>query len=158
MNDLLGKVVCGLESCTRGNGICQGVHCPYHISRDEARLCRINLLFDVCSLLQIDANAPRVMTLEEVRRCGYHVFIELKDKNVAETIGSTDPEDLKEFKSLYSAFWHLHWRSGNVMLEEFYLGIPSNRDYKETDKYNVTWRCWDKLPPGRLMETTRWKV
>ena len=65
MDDLLGKVVCGLESCTRGNGICQGVHCPYHISRDEARLCRINLLFDVCSLLQIDANAPRVMTLTE---------------------------------------------------------------------------------------------
>lgn len=99
---------------------------------------------------------PRVMALEEVRRCGYHVFIELKDKNGAETIGSTDPEDLKEFKSLYSAFWHLHWRSGNAMLEEFYLGIPSNRDYKETDKYNVTWRCWDKLPPDQLMEATPW--
>jgi len=158
MNDLLGKVVCGLERCTRGNGICQGVHCPYHISRDEAQLCRINLLFDVCSLLQIDANAPRVMTLEEVRRCGYHVFIELKDKNGAETIGSTDPEDLKEFKSLYSAFWHSHWRMGGVMLEEFYLGIPSERNYQETNKYNVTWRCWDKLPSDQLMEATPWKA
>lgn len=112
---------------------------------------KISMLDDLQKELQ-----PRVMALEEVRRCGYHVFIELKDKNGAETIGSTDPEDLKEFKSLYSAFWHSHWRSGNVMLEEFYLGIPSNRDYKETDKYKVTWRCWDKLPPDQLMEVTPW--
>lgn len=123
--------------------------CPY----DEAT-CGLDVPNDALSLLK--AQEPRVMALEEVRRCGYHVFIELKDKNGAETIGSTDPEDLKEFKSLYSAFWHLHWRRGNVMLEEFYLGIPSNRDYKETDKYNATWRCWDKLPPDQLMEVTPW--
>ena len=68
MNDLLGKVVCGLESCTRGNGICQGVHCPYHKDRDETIFCRMDLVSDICSLLQIDANAPRVLTLEEIEQ------------------------------------------------------------------------------------------
>lgn len=149
------KVLDSYEKCEAG--VCDGCAFEY-MRRDLPAMCAFYQQHSARYLLKkLAEQMPRVMALEEVRRCGYHVFIELKDKNGAETIGSTDPEDLKEFKSLYSAFWHLHWRRGNVMLEEFYLGIPSNRDYKETDKYNATWRCWDKLPPDQLMEATPWE-
>ena len=145
VNDLLGKVFCGLESCTRGNGICQGVHCPYHKDRDETIFCRMNLVSDVCSLLQIDANAPRVLTLDEIDSIIY--------------------KSAKDYERL---FWAESKSRTRLSFGVFQLDITTENDYEalligcswpftyRRETYGIKWRCWTARPTDEQRKKVKW--
>lgn len=140
MNDLLGKVVCGLERCTRGNGICQGVHCPYHKGRDETIFCRMNLVSDVCSLLQIDANAPRVLTLEEVKdSIGEAIYFESRGTYMGKIVFPILPALFTQ----HGLMRYVH---------------PQSSHYSELGlhDYGKVWRCWNARPTDEQRKKVKW--
>ena len=124
------KVINALKRC-ESYGFCEDKQCPYYDNVSCLEMVRK----DALSLLQ--AQEPRVMTLEEVEVLPYgYVLIETDKK------GS------------------LHWVDAllfckNTNFSFDFITLEGRARLLGTD-YNMEWRCWTSRPTDEQREATPW--
>lgn len=124
------KVINALKRC-ESYGFCEDKQCPYYDNVSCLEMVRK----DALSLLQ--AQEPRVMTLEEVEVLPYgYVLIE------------TDKKD------------SLHWVDAllfckNTNFSFDFITLEGRARLLGTD-YNMEWRCWTSRPTDEQREATPW--
>ena len=97
------------------------------------------------ALLMLEEQEPRVMTLGEVCRDHDRVLWIECDDSKTQSIGQYRGQ----------ACWH----DGHIRKWERFATIGFANDYlhRETEKYGITWRCWNARPTEEQMRDTPWE-
>lgn len=136
------KVIKGLECCSTYDDYSRKScrKCPYN-EPEGKRSCKLHQM-RVDALTLLKAQAPRVMTLEELE--------DALDTVVWLDIPNT--ENLADGYSLIMAYSH---KNGFIFLESPFGDNPSQDRFEYKD-YGITWRCWTSRPTDEQREAVKW--